>query len=181
MKDSFGLTPVEPMAQEPPKLIIPVTRPEEPDANDYRGRPPVTRAMFRCAVCNRPPENFTGYYAETSGPPGTGLQFDPVEARAAGIPMLDCGRGYYHGFVKCHGAKAELYAPFRDIWRALDAGRKIDIFTDAEQLGGQPLLAGPSAQAGAHASCATLPTSQPQHKPQRLAPGSEFDGPTLEC
>lgn len=104
--------------------------------------------MFFCVKCQREPRELGTYAAMAGDGPG----FDVEECRKQGIPVLDCGEGYIHGFVVCHGENAEIYASFDDVWKAIDLGARIDVFAD------------PDAPLPAASEPLPLPPARPERK-----------------
>ena len=132
----------------------------------YRGRPRVNRSMFRCAKCNREPREFAHYAAET-GQVSSGRKMTEEEAKACGFPVLDCGEGYIHGYIRCHDESAEIYAPFADVWKAVDLGTKIIVFDE------QAALNGPLALPDSEGRTIDLPAAEVGDQHLKLTSGLE--------
>lgn len=113
--------------------------------NVARGRPPFNPNMVVCDKCKKRPSEVGHYCAQSYGdtPKLTPEQFNAM--KAAGLPMIDCGEGYLHGYATCHGEHAEFIATFDQVWMAIDTKTKIHIFSDQltiENKAGSPELTG---------------------------------------
>lgn len=94
-----------------------------------RGTPHLRRTDFFCAKCQRPPEQMAHYSAATHCEPRTRMTPEKQKAcRDQGLPIFDCGRGYLHGTILCHGEQLEFMATFDQAWMAIDSGKPIVIY-----------------------------------------------------